>query len=163
VLAGGDLTEEQNDQETRKITGQRFDKPLFVAGGVSEEPERYLAEKPYELSKFEFSILRKGSFKSESWLWLQLVTGATAGFILALLGKALNALIQKQTPSLENWELWSAGVGILLTLILAFTSRFKKKTPDEKEFAEIKEYIDQYFKETPRRRIHVTGRKESQK
>jgi hypothetical protein len=106
------VTEGQNNQVPWTITGQRFDKPLFVAGEVSGEPERYLAEKPYELSKYEFSILRKGKFKSDSWF--QLVTGATVGLILAALGKALNALVQEQTPSLENWELWSIAAGIAL-------------------------------------------------
>ncbi len=150
------MTEGQNKKETRTITGQRFDKPLFINGEVSGEPERYLAEKPYELSKYEFSILRKGKFKSDSlFRWSM---GATGGFVLAVIGKALSALIQKQTPSLKTWELWSIVAGTTITLGL----RFMKKSPDEKEFEKISEHIDQHFKETPRRRIYVSSRKEGQ-
>lgn len=151
------MTEELHNYETETISGQRFDKPLYVHGGVTGEPERYLAEKPFELNKYEFSILKKGKFGSDSLF--QLVCGATIGFVLSILGKALNALIQKQTPSLENWELWSVGAGIIIALIL----KFRKQTPEENEFNEVTDYIDKHYKETPIRRIHVTQRKEGQK
>ena len=146
-----------NEQKTESIKDQRFDTPLYVSGEITNEPERYLAEKPYELSKFEFSILKKGKFRSDTLF--QLISGATVGFVLVIIGKALNALIQKQTPTLENWELWSVGAGIVLGIIL----KFRSKTADEKEFDEIKEYINQHFESTPRRRIHLTGREEEQK
>jgi len=152
------VTEGQSNQEARTITGQRFAEPLFVEGGVSGEPERYLGEKPYELSKYEFSILKKGKFKSD--LWFQLVIGATVTLMLVVLGKTLSALAQEQKPSLENWELWSIAAGIALALSLWFKN--KKKPPDDKEFQEITEHIDQHFRETPKRRIHVTSRKEGQ-
>ena len=141
-------------KEAGPIIGKRFDSPLYVDGEVSGEPERYLAEKPYELSKYEFSILRKGKFKSDSWF--QLAFGATIGFILAVIGKALNALVQKQTPSVENWELWSIAAGIVFAIILCFWKKFS----EEKEFQELSRNIDQHFKETPKRRIHVKSRKE---
>jgi hypothetical protein len=150
------VTSNQNNQQTENIVDRRFDEPLYVAGQITNEPERYLAEKPYELSKFEFSVIKKGKFKSEAWF--QLVCGATAGFVIAILGKTLNALIQKQTPSLENWELWSVVAGVVLAIIL----KNRSKTPDEKEFDEIKEYISQHFEGTRPRRIHVPGREEGQ-
>lgn len=150
------MTEGLHNQETERISGQRFDNPLYVQGGITGEPERYLAEKPFELSKYEFSILKKGKFRSDSLF--QLVCGATIGFVLLILGKALNALIQKQTPSLENYELWSVGAGIIIALIL----KFRKQTPEEKEFNEVTDYIDKHYKETPIRRIHVTQKKEGQ-
>ncbi len=144
-------------KEAESITGKRFDSPLYVVGEISGEPERYLAEKPYELSKYEFSILRKGKFKSD--FWFQLSLGATIGFILAVIGKTLNALVQKQTPSIENWELWS----ILAGSVSSIVRRFWKKSSEEKEFQEISRNIDQHFKETPKRRIHVKSRKEGQR
>ncbi len=150
------MTSNQESQQTQNIVDRQFDEPLYVEGQITSEPERYLAEKPYELSKFEFSVIKKGKFKTDTWF--QLVCGATAGLVLSILGKSLNALIQKQTPSLENWELWSVGVGIVLAIFL----KKKSKTEDEKEFDEIKEYINQHYDNTRRRRIHVAGREEGQ-
>ena len=148
-----------NEQKAESIKDRQFDTPLYVSGNITNEPERYLAEKPYELSKFEFSVLKKGKFSSDTLF--QLVSSATVGFVLAIVGKALNALVQKQTPTLENWELWSVGAGIVLALILIL--KRKSKTEDEKKFDEIREYIKQHFENTPRRRVHVTGREEDQK
>ena len=136
------MTEGLQNQKTERISGQRFDTPLYVQGGITGEPERYLAEKPFELSKYEFSILKKGKFRSDSLF--QLVCGATIGLVLLILGKAINALIQKQTPSLENYELWSVGAGIIIALIL----KIRKQTPEEKEFKKVRDYIDKHYKET---------------
>jgi hypothetical protein len=146
-----------SEEKTESIKDRKFDTPLYVAGEISGEPERYLAEKPYELSKFEFSILRKGKFRTDTWF--QLAAGATIGLVLAIAGKALNALIQKQTPTLENWELWSIASGIVLAAVL----KFARKTEEEKEFDEIRQYISQHFENSPRRRVHLTGREEQQK
>lgn len=144
-------------EKTESIKDLKFDTPLYVAGEISGEPERYLAEKPYELSKFEFSILKKGKFRSDTWF--QLVCGATVGLALVIAGKTLNALIQKQTPTVENWELWSFAAGVVLAVLL----KFGRKTEDEKEFDEIRQYISQHFENSPRRRVHHTGREEKQK
>jgi len=46
-----------HNEETRVISGQEFDTPLIFKGSISDEPERYVAEKPYELTKYEFIIL----------------------------------------------------------------------------------------------------------
>jgi len=150
------VTEGQNNQKPGLFTGVRFDKPLYVYGEVSEEPERYLAEKPYELSKFEFSILRKGKFKSNTLS--HLVSGATVGLVIIVIGQAIDTLADKKTPSLERWELWSILAGIVITVFLYIVNR-KWKSPEEKEYEEILDDIDQHFKETPRRRIHLSGRK----
>lgn len=150
------MTSNQENQPTENIANRQFDEPLYVFGQITNEPERYLAEKPYELSKFEFSVIKKGKFKADTWF--QLVCGAAAGFFLAILGKALNALIQKQSPSLENWELWAVGAGVFLAIIL----KKQSKTEDEKEFDELKESINQHFENTLPRRIHITGKKEGQ-
>ena len=146
-----------SEEKIESIKDRQFDTPLYVAGEISAEPERYLAEKPFELSKFEFSILKKGKFRTDTWF--QLVAGATIGLVLVIAGKALNALTQQQTPTLENWELWSVGSGIILAAIL----KFSRKTEEEKEFDEIRHSISQHFENSPRRRVHLTGREEKQK
>lgn len=151
------MSDGQTKQDNQTISGQRFDAPLYVFGGVTGEPERYLAEKPYELAKYEFSILKKGKFKSDTWF--NLVCGATIGFFLLIGGKTLVALIQKETASLEKWELWSAVVGIVLAIALKI---FRKKTPDEQEFEEARKCIEEHFQANPRRRVHVTPRGEEQ-
>ncbi len=150
----------KNNQQIENIAGRNFDTPLYVAGEITNEPERYLAEMPYELSKFEFSIIKKGKFKDDAWFLI--VCGATASFGLVILGKVLNGLIQKQTPSLENWELWSVVIGVVLAIIL---KSFKKqnKTADEIEFDEIREGINHHFENTKQRRIHITGKEDEAK
>ena len=146
-----------SEEKVESIKDRQFDTPLYVAGEISGEPERYLAEKPYELSKFEFSILKKGKFRTDTWF--QLSAGATIGLIIAVAGKALSALVQKQSPTLEGWELWAVGAGIVLATIL----KFLPKTGDEKEFDETRQYISQHFENSPRRRVHLAGREEKQK
>jgi len=150
-MNNGTLDMERND----KVTGQLFDSPLYVSGGVTGEPERYLAEKPYELSKYEFSILKKGKFSSD--IWVPSVIGAIVGFILAVIGKLLQALIAKQNPSLEQWEIWAIIAGIIVCLLFKFV---RKRTSEEKEFERIKQYIDQHFLTSPKRRVHVTREEE---
>lgn len=131
------------------ITGHKFDAPLYVRGFVSNEPEMYLGEKPYELSKYDYGVLKKGQFRSD--FWFQITCGATVGLVLALLGKALYALIRKTTPSLESWELCTVLVGIATTLVL----KLRKKNNEEMEFDEVRQTIDQHFYKSPKRRIHI--------
>jgi hypothetical protein len=45
--------------DPRVIEGQKFDAPLIFDGAVGAEPQSYIAERPYELTKFELSILRR--------------------------------------------------------------------------------------------------------
>ena len=146
-----------SENKTESIKDRQFDTPLYVSGEISGEPERYLAEKPYELSKFEFSILKKGKFRSDTWF--QLAAGATIGLVIAIAGKTLNALVQQQRPSLEGWELWAVFAGIVLSIIL----KCFPKSEDEKEFDETRQYISQHFENSPRRRVHLAGREEKQK
>jgi len=40
------LIEEQQNQKTERLSGQHFDTSLYVIGGITGEPERYLADKP---------------------------------------------------------------------------------------------------------------------
>jgi hypothetical protein len=150
------VTTNQESQQPVNIVDRQFDSPLYVAGHITTEPEIYLAEKPYELSKFEFSVIKKGKFKTDAWF--QLVCGATLGIGLTILGKVLNALIQKQTTTLDNWELWSIGAGILLAIIIKRCNL--NKTADEIEFDDAKNYINQQFENSRRRRIHVQGKEE---
>ena len=53
----------------RLIEGQKFDSPLVFEGSVDTEPQRYIAEKPYELTKYEFSVIRKKDFTD---LWFKI-------------------------------------------------------------------------------------------
>ena len=74
------------EEKTEIIRDRQFDTPLYIQGEISGEPERYLAEKPYELSNFEFLILKKGKYRSDEWF--QLAAGATIGLIIAVAGKS---------------------------------------------------------------------------
>ena len=49
--------------------------PIYVRGGVDGEPIKYLGIKPYDLDKYQFSILRK-SFDNKS-IWFNSALGGT--------------------------------------------------------------------------------------
>ena len=131
------------------IEGQRFDSPLIFEGGVDAEPQRYIAEKPYELTKYEFSVLRKKDFPD---LWFKIFMGATAGLVIALAGKVIISLVNKQSPTIATWELCSIGVGILLSICF----RFFIKSKEEKERIQLVSAIDNHFEENKPRRVHLT-------
>lgn len=135
------------------ISGQEFDTPLILKGTISTEPERYVAEKPYELTKYEFSVLRK-RFTSE--MWFQLIAGGTAGLLIAVLGKAVSALLDKQNPNFEKWEVWALVIGAGLSLI----SKFALRTKEDIEKEELEKVIESHFKTNRPRRIHLTQREE---
>jgi hypothetical protein len=146
------LTKSSKDkEETLGISGREFDTPLYVDGEVSDEPEMYLGEKPYELSKYEFSVLRKK--KASSKFWFQLICGATAGFILSVVGKILHSLILKVDPKLELWEICAILVGIIAAVFLK-----NKKTTETVEAEKIEQYIEQHYISNPKRRIHIAGK-----
>lgn len=138
------------DQAGKKlIDDQRFDSPLLIEGGVDAEPQRYIAEKPYELTKYEFIVLRKKDFAD---LWFKIFMGATAGLVIAVAGKVIISLVNKQSPTIVTWELCSIGVGILLSIGF----RFLIKSKEEKERIQLVSAIDNHFEENKPRRVHLT-------
>lgn len=138
------------DQTGKKlIEGQRFDSPLIIEGGVDAEPQRYIAEKPYELTKYEFSVLRKKDFAD---LWFKISIGATAGLVIPVAGKAIISLVNKQSPTIVTWELCSIGVGILLSIGF----RFFIKSQEEEERVQLVSAIDSHFEENKPIRVHLT-------
>jgi hypothetical protein len=146
----------QPDSSSNPIKDQQFDreKPLYIRGGVTGEPERYLAEKPYDLSKFEFGVLRKGKFVPH--IWVELIAGATVGMSLSIIGKiVVSALIGQRTPTVESWEFPAIAVGLLIVALLKF---FRRKSDDEKDFDAIRDAIEQHFASNPPRRLHLTSK-----
>lgn len=144
------MAKKQTTTGNNPITGKKFDSPFIIQGGGIGEPEIFLAEKPYELSRFEYSVLKKGKYVSHNWS--NNVFLATIGLFLALLGKTISALIGQQTPSIDCWEILAIVAGGVIGLIL----RFRKKSDEEKEFDEVGEEIDQHFAAILPRRVHVT-------
>ena len=137
-----------HNEETRVISGQEFDTPLIFKGSISDEPERYVAEKPYELTKYEFSVLRK-SFLCN--MWFQLFAGGTAGLLVAILGKSISALLDERNPDFDNWEIYALLIG------LAFSIFFKLiKSKDDKEKSDLENVIESHFKTNKPRRVHLT-------
>ena len=64
---------EDSSKSDSTVAGQQFDNPLYVTGELKSEPERYIGEKPYELSKYEYSILKRNKIASK--FWFQIVWG----------------------------------------------------------------------------------------
>lgn len=145
---------EDQDEKSHSYEGRTFDEPLIVPGHIDSEPERYIAEKPFDLTRFEYSILRK-PYTAE--FWFTLVAGATGGVAISVIGKAITALIAKQTPSLELWEI----ITILLGIILSFLLNKKFKSDYDIEKNKLMSVIDSHFEQNKPRHLHLTkGRKD---
>jgi len=143
-----------DDSDNRVIENQRFDEPLVLKGQVEHEPERYVAEKPYELTKYEFSVLRR---RVVSLFLAQIIASATAGILLAVTGKAVHALLSNKSPTIEVWELWSLAGGILVSACL-----FWCRTDNDKERIGLETAIDRHFAENRPRRVHLTNGEENE-
>lgn len=135
-------------EESNVISGQEFDEPLILQGQISGEPERYVAEKPYELTKYEFTLLRKSFFSD---VWFQLFAGGFVGLLIAILGKSISALLDKKTPNFERWELYALGIGLLFSILFKFL-----KSKEDKEKRNLENVIEGHFKTNKPRRVHLT-------
>ncbi len=135
-------------EQNRAIEGERFDKPLVLPGVIDTEPERYVAEKPYDLTKYEFSILRK---KTSSEILFVTTLGATAGVLIAVIGKSIAALLEKKPPTLEQWELWAIAIGFFASLAFKFI-----RSKDDQERGQLEKVIEGHFKTNKPRRVHLT-------
>jgi hypothetical protein len=134
------------------VEGQQFDSPLIMQGAIGAddyEPQRYVAEKPYDLTRYEYSILRR-PYSAD--FWFNLIAGGTAGIVISVVGKSISALLDKQEPSLETWEIVAVVVGVIGSVII------KKwlKSSDDKERCQLMDVMDSHFTENKPRRLHLT-------
>lgn len=145
------MAEEAIGKEQTQVQGKEFDEPLLMHGGIDIEPERYIAEKPYDLTKYEFKVLKTSS---SSELWFNLCAGGTAGIVIAVIGKVLSSLIDMAEPSLEKWEIFAIFAGVIMSIII------KKcyKTKDDVEKEQLLDVVESHFVQTRKRRVHLTGR-----
>ena len=142
------------ENRKRVIENQRFDEPLVLKGQVEHEPERYVAEKPYELTKYEFSVLRR---RVVALFLAQITASATAGILLAVIGKAVHALLSNESPTIEVWELWSLAGGLVVSAFL-----FWFRTDNDKERMGLESAIDRHFADNRPRRVHLTKGEENE-
>lgn len=149
------MTEETITSDSHHVNGGEFDTPLIMKGEIEHEPERYVAEKPYDLTRYEFSILRK---PSSSDVWFNLVAGGTAGIVVSVVGKTIASLIDKKDPSLATWEIVAVVIGIGASILV------KKviKSDDQKEKEELLSIVDTHFSQNRKRRLHLTQGGEKQ-
>lgn len=140
---------EDKEEKLHSYEGRTFAEPLIVPGHIDTEPERYIAEKPFDLTKFEYSILRK-PYMAE--FWFTLAAGATGGVVISVVGKSMTALIAKQNPSLELWEIITVALGVALSLW------FKKKfnSDNDLEKNRLMSVIDRHFEQNRPRHLHLT-------
>lgn len=144
---------ENEEEKTQSYEGRTFDEPLIVPGHIDAEPERYIAEKPFDLTRFEYSVLKK-PYTAE--FWFTLVAGATVGVVISIIGKTTTALVAKQSPSLESWEIITVLIGVVVAVVL------KKclKSEDDQEKDKLMRVIDSHFEQNRPRHLHLTkGRK----
>ena len=135
--------------QNRVFEGKQFDKPLVLQGGIDTEPERYIAEIPYELTKYEFSILRK---KISSEILFVTTLGATAGVLIAVIGKSIAALLEKKPPTLEQWELWAIVIGFFASLAFKFI-----RSKEDQERMQLEIVVEGHFQTNKPRRLHLTN------
>ena len=147
------MSKDLEEERSQSYEGRTFDEPLIVPGHIDSEPERYIAEKPFDLTRFEYSVLRKPYMAD---FWFTLVSGATAGVVLSVIGKSIAALIAKQNPTLEMWEIITVIFGCILSYIL----KCKLKSEDDKEKDKLMSVIESHFEQSKPRHLHLTkGRK----
>ena len=136
-------------EQNQVIEGERFDKPLVLRGAIDAEPERYIAEKPYELTKYEFSILRK---RMTSELLFVTTISATAGILFTVIGKSIVALLDKKSPTVEPWEIWALGIGVVASIAFKFI-----RSKEDQERLQLEGIIDGHFQSNRPRRVHLTS------
>ena len=136
-------------REKTHIEGERFDAPFVIRGSVEAEPERYIAEKPYELTLYEFTVLRRASGSKKV---ASTSLGATIGVVITIAGKLVLSLTGGTAPEIEMWQIYSAAIGVV---IWGIASLFK--SADEKQKAELENVIDGHFTANRPRRVHVTS------
>lgn len=147
------MSKDQEEEKSQSYEGRTFDKPLIVPGHIDTEPEKYIAEKPFDLTRFEYSVLRKPYLAD---FWFNLSSGATAGVVISVFGKTIAALIAKQIPSLEPWEIVTVFLGVIISCVL----KTKFKSEDDKEKDKLMSVIDSHFEQNKPRHLHLTrGRK----
>ena len=97
------------DTKNKTVSGKEYDSPIILPGSPDIEPQLYVAEKPYDLTQFEYSILKR-NFSGD--FWCNIFAGATAGLAISVLAKAITALLSKKNPELETWEIVAIIMGI---------------------------------------------------
>jgi hypothetical protein len=152
-MTEAEAPENSPDQITRN-------KPLFISGGVEGEPEKYLGVKPYDLDKYEFSVLRK-SLDNKS-IWFNSFMGGTVGGIVIVISKLIQLAIAQKPLSLEYYEIIAIGIGAM-GASLSWMIRKYKLSDEEKEKMELVANIASWFKRNPKRNIHVTPKQEGNK
>jgi len=141
---------EKGDSATRH-------EPLFIEGGVEREPLKYLGIRPYELDKYQLSILKKNFDRKSSFYNASL--GATVGAFFLILGKFFAYAIEKKEFNFEWHEIIAVGVGLICT----YCSRNQVVTEEEKEKLELIKEISTWFEANPNRAIHVSRKEGEEK
>jgi len=144
------MTDEE--KQGRQIEGREFDAPLVLPGAGNVEPKLYIAEVPFDLTKYEFEVLRR---KATSDLVFTSVVGATVGIAILLLGKFIDSVVTRTEPAWENWEWVAFGIGAVASVVLKLCLR----TASDKEREKLLKVIDGHFATKKPRRIHFAGEK----
>lgn len=134
---------ENGDSETRHG-------PLFIKGGVDLEPLKYLGVRPFELDRYQLSVLKR-NFDKKSSLF-NACLGATVGTVLLLLAKFIHLAIERKVFSLE----WHEIIAVILGVWLSYILRTPVVTDEEKEKLELIREISDWFEANPNRAIHVS-------
>jgi hypothetical protein len=107
------------EKEDKTYSGGKYDSPIILPGELNIEPQRYVADKPYDLTRYEYSFLKRNY---TGVFWCNIFAGATAGIFISVLGKAVVALLDKTNPELELWEIVAIAIGIIASLFLSSDS-----------------------------------------
>lgn len=135
--------------EHAPVHGRQFDSPLIMRGSIDAEPERYVAEKPYDLTRFEYSILKK-PYVAE--FWFNIISGATAGLVISVIGKSISALIDNHGTKLDTWEIVAVIMGVTASILLKYCF----KSDEDKEKDKLMDVVNGHFANNKPRRLHLT-------
>lgn len=139
--------------QNRPIQGRNFDAPLILPAGGNVEPQRYIAEEPFDMTKYEFEVLRRPRSTN---LLVRSLFGATIGVAIMLAGKYVAAILEAKSPTWQVWEWGALGVGIVVTGAVALIVRVRRSRA-EQEREELEKVIDGHFATKKQRRVHIAG------
>jgi hypothetical protein len=136
--------------ENRVISGEEIVLSTFVSRRIDFENQRYVAQKPYDLTQYEYSFIKR-SFTGD--FWCNFFAGGTAGVVISVIGKTVSALLTKKNPELENWELYAILIGVIASL----ASKFLFRSEDDKAKSKINKIIDSHFQKSKNIVVYTDG------
>jgi len=121
----------------KSYSGLTTDKPIFVDGVITPNPDLVIGRKPFFLERYEFSII----IKDESiFLTIgQALMGASIALFVNMMAKFIGSQIDEKII-FDLWEVYAFGISLLL-MIISFTTNKCRSSEKETYVNKINEHF----------------------